>query len=381
MRLKTIVKLGTVVSVLLFVLAVGYYAFMRLDMTGQQRNVNLFSMVPASCISVLESDDINAFWREYPNLNYSRDLDEFQFPGLFQFLISELNEYTGDTHGLSKQMSRLLVSFHHPGTFLDQVVYFHIDVADEQLISDMLQEYVPGNFLPKEETYRGKILRIYPLSNDEYLTTYTEKGFVVLSYQKRLVEEVIDARLDKKSLSDDALFSSILQKKKSQDLVTLYGREASLPFLNLGHECWSEYGFYMNSDVVYLMGETYLSKNPDCLKELPERLAEVPVVKEEGLIISAVKDSTAFYMNEAFDANDGVTRSLFNECVANLSNEASFSLVADMEQVEKDPDRLQSYLPSFVLDNVGLFRSFILSAQVTLSGNRLSHIWVFTYKD
>ena len=112
MRLKTIVKLGTVVSVLLFVLAVGYYAFMRLDMTGQQRNVNLFSMVPASCISVLESDDINAFWREYPNLNYSRELDEFQFPGLFQFLISELNEYTGDTHGLSKQMSRLLVSFH-----------------------------------------------------------------------------------------------------------------------------------------------------------------------------------------------------------------------------------------------------------------------------
>lgn len=381
MRLKTVVKLGTVVSVLLFALAVGYYAFMRLDMTGQHRDVNLFSLVPASCISVLESDDVDAFWREYPNLNYSRELDEFQFPGLFHFLISELNEYTDDTHGLSKQMSRLLVSFHHPGTNLDQVVYFHIDMEDEHLISDMLQEYVPGNFLPKEEVYRGKTLRIYPLAHDEFLTTYTEKGFVVLSYQKRLIEEVIDARLDKKSLNDDDLFSTILQKKKSQDLVTLYGREASLPFLNLGSDCWSEYGFYMNSDVVYLMGETYLPENADCLKNLPEHLAEVPVVREEGLMISAKKDSTAFYMNEAFDANDGVSRSLFNECVANLSNEASFSLVADMAQVEKDPARLQTYLPSFVLDNVGLFRSFILSAQLTLSDNRLSHIWVFTYKD
>ena len=381
MGMKTVVKLGTIVSVLLFVLAVGYYAFMRLDMTGQQREVNLFSLVPADCISVLESDDINALWKEYPNLNYSRELDEFQFPGLFHFLISELNEYTDETHGLSRQMSRLLVSYHQPGTALDQVVYFHMDMADEHLISDMLQEYVPGNFLPKEETYRGKELRIYPLSHDEFLTTYTEKGFVVLSYQKRLVEAVIDASLDKTSLKDDAVFSTILEKKKSQDLVTLYGREASLPFLQLGKDCWSEYGFYMNSDVVYLMGETYLPEDSDAQNNLSERLAEVPVVKEEGLMLSAKKDSTAYYMDEAFDANDGVVHSLFNECVANLSNEASFSLVADMEQVEKEPARLQSYLPSFVLDNVALFRSFILSAQLTWNGERLSHLWVFTYKD
>ena len=98
-------------------------------------------------------------------------------------------------------------------------------------------------------------------------------------------------------------------------------------------------------------------------------------------MISAKKDSTALYMDEAFDANDGVAHSLFNECVANLSNEAVFSLVADMEQVEKNPARLQSYLPSFVLDNVSLFRSFILSAQLTWNDERLSHLWVFTYKN
>ena len=105
------------------------------------------------------------------------------------------------------------------------------------------------------------------------------------------------------------------------------------------------------------------------------------MVKEENLLISADKDSTAFYMNEAYDDNDTGVRSLFNECVANLSNEAAFSLVVDMKNIDEHPERFQSYLPSFVLKNAPLFRSFILSAQLSLSGERPSHLWVFTYKN
>ena len=119
----------------------------------------------------------------------------------------------------------------------------------------------------------------------------------------------------------------------------------------------------------------------DGIECLSERLTEVSVVKEENLLISADKDSTAFYMNEAFDANDAGVRSLFNECVANLSNEAAFSLVVDMKNIDEKPERFQSYLPSFVLKNAPLFRSFILSAQLSLSGERPSHLWVFTYKN
>ena len=93
MRLKTVVKLGTVVSVLLFALAVGYYAFMRLDMTGHNRDFNLFSLIPSDCIGVLESDNVSAFLNECPNLNYSNELDDFQSSGLYSFLIGELNGY------------------------------------------------------------------------------------------------------------------------------------------------------------------------------------------------------------------------------------------------------------------------------------------------
>ena len=382
MRMKTVVKLGTILSVLLFVLAVGYYAFMRLDMMDRNRDVNLFSLVPSSSVGVLESNNVHAFFDDYSMLNYSDELERMQFPGLFNFLIHGLNMYAGDNaHGLSYQMNQLVVSFHQPVTPHNQVVYLRLGMADEQLLSDMLQEYVSGNFLPKEEEYRGKKILIYPLSHDEFLATYTEEGFVVLSYQKRLVEEVIDAQLDETALGYDTVFSRVLEKKKSKDFLTLYGRSSSIPSLNLDSNTWSEYDFHLNSDVVYLTGDMYTSEKNAEKENMIKSLNDMAVVKEEGLFVSAEKDSTTYYMAEAFDANDIGNRTLFNECVANLANEVDFSLVADMQKVEENPKHFESYLPSFMIENASLLRSFILSAQLSLNGERPSHIWVFTYKN
>ena len=382
MRMKTVVKLGTILSVLLFVLAVGYYAFMRLDMMDRNRDVNLFSLVPSNSVGVLESNNVHAFFDDYSMLNYSDELEKMQFPGLFNFLIHGLNMYAGDNaHGLSYQMNQLVVSFHQPVTPHNQVVYLRLGMADEQLLSDMLREYVSGNFLPKEEEYRGKKILIYPLSHDEFLATYTEEGFVVLSYQKRLVEEVIDAQLDETALGYDTVFSRVLEKKKSKDFLTLYGRSSSIPSLNLDSNTWSEYDFHLNSDVVYLTGDMYTSEKNAEKENMVNSLNDMAVVKEEGLFVSAQKDSTSYYMDEAFDANDTGNRTLFNECVANLANEVDFSLVADMQKVEENPKHFESYLPSFMIENASLLRSFILSAQLSLNGERPSHIWVFTYKN
>ena len=382
MKMKTVVKLGTILSVLLFVLAVGYYAFMRLDMMDRNRDVNLFSLVPSSSVGVLESNNVHAFFDDYSMLNYSDELERIQFPGLFNFLIHGLNMYDGDNaHGLSYQMNQLVVSFHQPVTPRNQVVYLRLGMADEQFLSDMLREYVSDNFLPKEEEYRGKKMLIYPLSHDEFLATYTEEGFVVLSYQKRLVEEVIDAQLDETALGYDTVFSRVLDKKKSKDFLTLYGRSSSIPSLNLDSNTWSEYDFHLNSDVVYLTGDMYTSGKNAEKENMVNSLNDMAVVKEEGLFVSAQKDSTSYYMDEAFDANDTGNRTLFNECVANLANEVDFSLVADMQKVEENPKHFESFLPSFMIENASLLRSFILSAQLSLSGERPSHIWVFTYKN
>ena len=64
MRLRTVAKLGVVLSVVLFCIAVGFYEFTRLSMTDRGREFNLFSLVPSNSIGVLESDNINYFWPE-----------------------------------------------------------------------------------------------------------------------------------------------------------------------------------------------------------------------------------------------------------------------------------------------------------------------------
>lgn len=382
MRLKVVIKLGTIVSVVLFFLAVGYYAFMKLEDTGREREMNLFSLVPSDCVAVLESNDINGFLNQYPMLNYGDKLDEVHFSGLMQFMLEELSEYTKQSvHGLSSRLNRFMVSFHDSSSFDEQVVYFGMNADDKKMMMNLLKGCGYDTFLPKQEEYRGESINIFPLDSGHFLATYSKQGFMVLSYQKRLIEQVIDACLDGTSMNADESFSQILKKKKTKTFFTLYGHSSSMPFLEIETPCWYEYDFQMNSDVLYLTGDAYFPDSMGYEEIAMEHIRRAGVVKEEELMVSADRDSTVFYANLAFDANEKGGRTLFNECVANLSHEADFVLVTDMEKVAEEPERFKPYLPSFILQNLQTFRQFILSAQLSLHGGRLSQMWVFTYKD
>ncbi|MFR8639650.1 MAG: hypothetical protein ACLVEE_03800 [Phocaeicola vulgatus] len=52
MRLRTVAKLGMVLSVVLFCTAVGFYGFAKLSLTDKSREINLFSLVPADCMGL-----------------------------------------------------------------------------------------------------------------------------------------------------------------------------------------------------------------------------------------------------------------------------------------------------------------------------------------
>ena len=80
MRLRTVAKLGMCYQWYCFVTAVGFYGFAKLSLTDKSREINLFSLVPADCIGVLESDNINYFLNEFPQLNYSEDWVISSFP-------------------------------------------------------------------------------------------------------------------------------------------------------------------------------------------------------------------------------------------------------------------------------------------------------------
>ena len=383
MKLRTVAKLATIASVLLFCLALGCYVFMQLDRAGRHRDVNLFSLVPSDCTGVLYSDNIYAFMDNYPQPNYRDELNRFQFPGLFEFILSGLKEYAGDNaHGLSGQLGHLAVSFHDSPLSNNQVVYLRMEADEKQLLANMLDEFTSSDFLPKEEKYRGKRIRVYPLGDEDFLATYEGKGFWALSYQKRLIEKVIDASLDETSVADDELFSRMQdKKKKSRHFMTLYTRSASMPFLEQEGKCWSEYEFHLNSDVLYLTGEMLSPDEETCAEGIELRIQEMEGVEEPSLIVSTDKDATGAYVEKALAIAETGDRTLFNECVANLSTDAAFTLAVDMEAVAKEPQRFREYLPEFVLSHKDLFLPFVLSVQLTLNEGHVSHIWVFTYKD
>lgn len=380
MRLRTVAKLGMVLSVVLFCTAVGFYGFARLTLADKSREINLFSLVPADCIGVLESDNISYYLNEFPQLSYSKKLGDFQFPGLLSYVLGGLNEYTTySAHGLNGKMSRMMVSFHSTDTSRDQVVYFRMGADDEEILTHMLLEKASGNFLPKKEKYKGKTIFIYPMNSDDFLAVYSEAGFYVVSYQKSLIEKVIDAREDeRKALTNNPVFAKAIQKKKTHNFLTLYARTSSMPFLQDSNDCWSEFDFHMNSDVVYLTGDTFLPDSCSCVDQMIKKLGSIQEVREDSLIISADKESMVRCMEEAYEREN---RTLFNECVANLSHDAAFMFVADMARVSKEPERFKPYFPSFLLENAPLLHSFILSMQLSVVNDSFSHIMVLTYKD
>ena len=112
------------------------------------------------------------------------------------------------------------------------------------------------------------------------------------------------------------------------------------------------FDIHLNSEVFYLSGSMYA---PDSsMHQIEERISRVLAIPQH---------------------------TLFDECVSNLSRDASFIMVADMDKVAQNLDKYKGYLPTFIYDHIELFRSFILSVQITRVNGLFSHILVFTYKE
>lgn len=191
-----------------------------------------------------------------------------------------------------------------------------------------------------------------------------------------LIERVIDAIKDGTSLADNEVFRKH-QSKKTANYLTFYGRTASFPMLSEGcSNVWSEFELHLNSDVLYLSGTMY---EPDSCRHCIESTMEniKPVYGDSILIVSGqVKVDSCIS-----DALSQPRYKIFDQCVSNLSRDASYIMVADMDKVADNVQLYTSYIPGFICDNIDLFRHFIISSQVTEVNGDYSHIYVFTYKN
>lgn len=379
MQIRSVIKLGVVLSVVLFCIGIAFYGFARLSMADKENRVDIFEFVPKDCTGILETDNIDNFMHVFSQAAYSSQLDTLHRAGLMNDILSDLSRYSSAAaHGLSYQMNHVVISFHRPHTAMDVVAYFRIGKEGKHQLIEAVKGKHGADFIPKKETYRGKKIEIYPLSSTKYLSVYTTDGLVVVSYQKKLIEQVIDAVKDNNSLREDSVFTSIHHTQPAS-FITIYGRTPSVPFLGK-ESChsWSEYDIHLNSEVFYLSGQMK-EEQADCLDRMLQAVHTVPVVSEsDSLLVVSGRERVDSCISKVIASP---SHTLFDECVSNLSRDASYIMVTDMEKVAVAPEQFASYLPPFLIRHADLFRSFILSIQFTEVNNRLSHIFVFTYKE
>lgn len=379
MQIRSVIKLGVVLSVVLFCIGIAFYGFARLSMADKENRVDIFEFVPKDCAGILETDNIDNFMHVFSQAAYSSQLDTLHRAGLMNDILSDLSRYSSAAaHGLSYQMNHVVISFHRPHTAMDVVAYFRIGEEGKHQLIEAVKGKHGADFIPKKETYRGKKIEIYPLSSTKYLSVYTTDGLVVVSYQKKLIEQVIDAVKDNNSLREDSVFTSIHHPQPAS-FITIYGRTPSVPFLGK-ESChsWSEYDIHLNSEVFYLSGQMK-EEQVDCLDRMLQAVHTVPVVSEsDSLLVVSGRERVDSCISKVIASP---SHTLFDECVSNLSRDASYIMVTDMEKVAAAPEQFASYLPPFLIRHADLFRSFILSIQFTEVNNRLSHIFVFTYKE
>lgn len=379
MQIRSVIKLGVVLSVVLFCIGIAFYGFARLSMADKENRVDIFEFVPKDCAGILETDNIDNFMHVFSQAAYSSQLDTLHRAGLMNDILSDLSRYSSAAaHGLSYQMNHVVISFHRPHTAMDVVAYFRIGKEGKHQLIEAVKGKHGADFIPKKETYRGKKIEIYPLSSTRYLSVYTTDGLVVVSYQKKLIEQVIDAVKDNNSLREDSVFTSIHHTQPAS-FITIYGRTPSVPFLGK-ESChsWSEYDIHLNSEVFYLSGQMK-EEQADCLDRMLQAVHTVPVVSEsDSLLVVSGRERVDSCISKVIASP---SHTLFDECVSNLSRDASYIMVTDMEKVAAAPEQFASYLPPCLIRHADLFRSFILSIQFTEVNNRLSHIFVFTYKE
>lgn len=379
MQIRSVIKLGVVLSVVLFCIGIAFYGFARLSMADKESRVDVFEFIPKDCAGILETDNIDNFMHGFSQAAYSSQLDTLHRAGLMNDILSDLSRYSSAAaHGLSYQMNHVVFSFHYPHTAMDVVAYFCIGKEGKHQLIEAVKGKHGADFVPKKEIYRGKKIEIYPLSSTKYLSVYTTDGLVVVSYQKKLIEQVIDAVKDNGSLREDSVFTSIHHPQPAS-FITIYGRTPSVPFLGK-ESChsWSEYDIHLNSEVFYLSGQMK-EEQADCLDRMLQAVNTVPVVSEkDSLLVVSGRERVDSCISKVIASP---SHTLFDECVSNLSRDASYIMVTDMEKVAASPEQFVSYLPPFLIRHADLFRSFILSIQFTEVNNRLSHIFVFTYKE
>ena len=263
MKLRVLIRIAVIVSIVLLCTGFGAYSFLRMNAVENQQDFNLFTLVPQDATAILETDRMADLMEDINGLYCSKDDHFLYVSDLFVYLKKYLNALVGDTpHGLSKQMNKMLISFHEPDTPLNQVLYCSLGTGDYELVETFVRKYYSSTFPSKYFDYNGEEIRIYPMTDGRFLAAYFTSDFLAVSFQKRLIEQVIDAHRSKQSLMDMPSFRTMYAGKRNNVAATVYVR---MKEVDMGKDTdgirsqtrlgsWAEFDMKFSEEAIYCSG-------------------------------------------------------------------------------------------------------------------------------
>lgn len=299
MKLRTVMKIAVISSVVLLCTGFAMFSFFKLSAAEDQNDFNLYTLVPPTTSAVFETDDLAGFMQDINELSCSKNHQFLHISKLFSYLKLHLSTVLDEMpHGLSRQMNKVLLSFHEPDNDRNQVLYCSLGSDDKELVENFIQKYTTSSYPTKLFVYKGEEIRIYPMADGDFLACYYTPEFLILSHQKKLIEQVIDARLSQKSLLHDTSFMEVHTPKKNPVAATVYIRMHSLDVGKMVDHAhtpisfggWTEFDMKMRGDVIYFSG---ISHNSDTCSTFMNMLCkQQPVRGFPGDILPA---STFFF--------------------------------------------------------------------------------------
>ena len=312
MRLHHLIRIMWVACIVLLCVGFAVYSINRLHEAEDRRKVNLYSLVPQDVTAVFETDRFVEWVENMDSMHCSRDGHVLQVSSLFSFIKDRLPVLLQETpHGLSWEMNNVLVSFHQPDSPLNQVLYCRLGPNDHALLQSFMQQHGFSDYPSKTFDYKGYRMTIYPMADGRFLSIWVNRDFLVLSFQKRLVEQAMDAHRKKNALLQLKSFRSMYQEERTGIGATLYlnlreggGRYPNLWMGNKYLGDWLEFDVKLAPDAIYCSG---MSHGNDSVATYLDVLH--PKQALEGFSGENLPASTFFYFRKALSEKDSLFRS------------------------------------------------------------------------
>jgi len=265
MKPRLLIRLAVTASIVLLCTGFALYSYFRLTAIEKGGEVDLYTLVPADATAVFETDDMTGFIEGLNGMSSTRNGVQPGVSPLFALVRANYASLDGETaHGLSEEMNKVIISFHGGENGGEQVLYCLLSQTDRNLVNRFVGKYVSGQYPPKTALYRGHKIRIYPLTDGNFLAVYLTSRFLVISYQKHLIESVIDTEISGHNLLDEKGFRGVYNGKSSNRPAKLYVRMLPTSMGNLADSRrpsallsgWVGLDFAFNSESLFLSGNT-----------------------------------------------------------------------------------------------------------------------------